>query len=142
MFTGAWGFEYVGDLRYIDPPRNTSMPRFVQERDRTEDVARELHHRMKTKPVRRLTRNDHLMFHAMRAVYRRMEAFSPTDYAYSKERGWPAPDARYFTDHARVGFLKSVYPRFVAWLMGRAMDRQAAGRGDSEEQDENGDATD
>lgn len=137
MFAGAWGFEYVDELRYIDPPRNSSLPRLGQERDRTEEVARTLHHLMKAKPVRQLTRNDHLFFHAMRAVYRRMETYSPTDYAYWKERGWLDPKTRYFTDHARVGFLKSIYPRCIAWVMGRAMDRQAAKLRNSEELDAN-----
>jgi multimeric flavodoxin WrbA len=141
MFAGAWGFEYVGDLKYVDPPRNTTMPRFVREKDRGREVARELHHRLRTKPVRRLTRDDHLMFHAMRAVYGRMEAYSPTDYAYWRDHGWLAPEARYFTEHARVGFFKSLYPRFVAWVMGRAMDREIARlRRAEEESEEGGDA--
>jgi multimeric flavodoxin WrbA len=134
MLAGAWGFEYVGDLRYVDPPRNTNMPRLVREADRTEEVARRLHRLMRSRPEQRLTQNDHLMFHAMRAVYARMEAYSPADYAYWKERGWLDPDARYFTDRARVGLLKSIYPRLVAWLMGRGMDREIARLRDSEDE--------
>lgn len=141
MFAGAWGFEYVGDLRYVDPPRNTALPRLRTEKDRTDEVARRLHDRMRTKPPRRLTADDHLMFHAMRAVYGRMEAFSPLDYAYWKDRGWLEPRARYFTRHARVGLIKSLYPRALAWLMGRAIGRQIAKLERSRSRDD-GDAPD
>lgn len=131
MFSGAWGFEYVGDLGYIDPPRGTSLPRMMSEKDRTLEVAREFHRRMKTKPVRRLTFNDNLMFHAMRAVYSRMERYSPADHAYWKKEGWLEPDARYFTKHARPGLFKALGARFVAWMMARGIDREIAKLGDS-----------
>lgn len=138
MFAGAWGFDYAGELRYVDPPRNSNLPRFAEEKDRTDEVARRLHRLMQTRPPRRLTRNDHLMFHVMRAVYGRLEPYSPTDYAYWRDRGWLDPGARYFTDHARVGSLKSLYPRFVAWMMGRALDRRAAKPSESEGRTERG----
>lgn len=126
MFAGAWGFEYAGELRYVDPPRNSNLPRFAEEKDHTHKVARRLYHLMKTKPPRKLTRTDHLCFHVMRAVYGRMEKYSPTDYAYWKNQGWLEPGIRYFTSHARAGPVKSLYARCIAWLTGRAMDRQAA----------------
>jgi len=124
MFAGAWGFEYVGDLRYDDPPRGTSMPSLSREKDRTMEVARRLHRRMQLQPARRLTLNDHLMFHVMRAVYARMEICSPADYEYWRGQGWLEPEVRYFMDHARVGVLKGLYARLVAWMMGRSMDRR------------------
>ena len=128
MFSGAWGFDYVDELRYVDPPRNSKLPRFSRERDRTEEVAAKLHDLMRTKPVRRLTVNDHLAFRAMRAVYGRMKEYSPVDHAYWEAQGWLDPGARYFTKHARVGFVKSVYPRFVAWMLGRQMDGAENGK--------------
>jgi hypothetical protein len=132
MFAGSWGFQYVGDLRYADPPLGTELRRFMPEKDRTEEVARILHELMRTRPPRKLSRNDHLFFHAMRAVYSRMEPYSPTDYAYWRDRGWLEPGTRYFTEDARAGLLKSLYPRFVAWMMGRALDRQNNNSEDSE----------
>jgi multimeric flavodoxin WrbA len=123
MFAGTWGFEYVGDLLYADPPRGTRFPRFVEQKDRTDEVAARLHELVRTKPPRRLSKDDHLMFHAMRAVYSRLEDRSPVDYRHWKDRGWLEPGARYFTENARVGFLKSIYPRFVAWMMSKALDR-------------------
>jgi len=126
MFSGAWGFEYVGELQYTDPPRNTTMPRFINSRDRAEEVAKKLHGLMRSKPPRRLSVDDHLTFHAMRAVYSRLERFSPTDYAYWSGQGWLEPGRSYFTGHARGGFIKSIYPRLVAWIMGRSIDRGLA----------------
>jgi multimeric flavodoxin WrbA len=125
-FAGAWGFEYVSDLRYVDVPRNSNLPSLMTEKDRTEEVAGKLHHLMSTRPERRLTRNDYLHFYALRTVYGRMEAYAPTDYEYWRARGWLDRDARYFTDHARVSTVRSLYPRFLAWLMARGMDRQLA----------------
>jgi multimeric flavodoxin WrbA len=136
MFAGAWGFEYVGDLGYADPPRGSDLPRFVRGRDETEAVAARLHDLVRNRPPRRVTTNDHLAFHAMRAVYGRMEDCSPTDYAYWKSQGWLDPGARYFTGHARVGLLKSVYPRLVARMMGRAIDRELSRQPGSEGGDE------
>jgi multimeric flavodoxin WrbA len=126
MFSGAWGFEYVGDLRYVEPPRETRLPRLVQEKDRSQEVAREFHRRMKSRPIRRLTLNDHLMFYAMRAVYSRMEQYSPADYEYWESEGWLDPDARYFTEQARTSLFKTMYARLLARLMARGMDREIA----------------
>jgi hypothetical protein len=70
-----------------------------------------------------------------------LETFSPADYRYWKEQGWLDEGAWYFTDHARGGFLKSIYPRFVAWLMGRGIDRQIAKLGGPESEGESGDGS-
>ncbi len=138
MFASTWGFEYVGDLSYVDPPRNTTMPRMMDNTERAPDVARRFHELMRERPPRRLSLNDHLTFHMMRAVYARLKGFSPTDYAYWKEQGlfdyepgdapgWLEPGARYFTEHARIGWLKSLYPRLLAGVMGRTIDRRMRG---------------
>lgn len=126
MFSGAWGFEHIGSLRYIDPPRHSAMPRLMKTKDRTRDMAGKLHELMRTKPARRLTSGDYLMFHMMRAVYKRMKPFAPVDHAYWQEQGWLASGARYFTEHARTGVLKSLYPRLAAWCMGRVIDKELA----------------
>ncbi len=135
MFAGAWGFEYVGDLRYVDPPRGTTLPRLSGEKNRCDEMARTFHHLMKTKPPRRLSLNDHLMFHVMRTVYGRMEHYSPQDYTYWCEQGWLEPGTRYFTEHSRPSFLKELYAKFVAWMMGRSMDKQDRVQGESPRDD-------
>ena len=78
---------------------------------------------MLTNPPRKLRMNDHLMFHAMRTVYSRMKEYSPADYEYWKSEGWLDPGARYFTDNARIGFLKSIFPRLLSGIIGRSMDK-------------------
>jgi multimeric flavodoxin WrbA len=124
MFSGAWGFDYVSGLRYADPPRGSGFPRFAREKDRTREVARRVHYLLMNRPLRRLRRDDYMFFHIMRAVYNRMEPFSPTDYDYWKRMGWLEPGTRYFTPRVKTNALLSLYPRLVAWLMGRAIDRQ------------------
>ena len=124
MFASTWEFAYLGDLRYTDPPRNTKLPAFAEEEDRTDELAGKPHRAMKEKPPREVTLGDYMLFHCMRAVYARMESFSPADYAYWKERGWLEPGARYFTAHAKWSFLKSLYPRFVGWMLGRGVDKR------------------
>lgn len=123
---GAWGFEHAGYLAFIDPPRGTPLPRTARGTDRTAEVAAALHRLMRERPARRLSVRDHLMFHAMRAVYSRMERYSPADYAYWKENGWLEQGTRWFTEDARAGIVKSLYPRLIAWIMGRSMDREFA----------------
>jgi multimeric flavodoxin WrbA len=131
MFAGTWGYEYVGDLKYIDPPRGTAMPRFMEERDRTPEMARRLYELVTAKPPRKLGFNDYLMFHMMREVYNRSEAFLPTDHAYWKERGWLDRRASYFTGHVRGNLLFVGGARIMARMMGRKMDAAGAGRADS-----------
>jgi hypothetical protein len=123
MFSGSWGFRYIGDLRYIDPPRNTHMIPLMNEPDRTEEIASKLYRTMQKNPPRRLTRNDYLHFYAMREVYSRAGSFLPTDYEYWKNKGWLDPRTSYFTTHAKENVLKSLIPRFMAWMMGRNMDK-------------------
>lgn len=132
MFSGAWGFEYVGELRHVDPPRNSNLPRLRSEPDRTEEMAQRLYDAVVARAPRRLSVSDHFHFHAMRAVYSRMEVFSPADYAYWEEQGWLSPGARYFTTHARAGLMKSIFPRFAAWMMGRGLDRATRREGASD----------
>jgi len=126
MFAGSWGFEYVADLKYIDVPRNSDLVPLATVRDRTDEVVRRLHRAVTEKPPRALTTNDYLHFHAMRAVYGRLEAYSRTDYAYWAAKGWLDPAAAYFTTHVRGNPLKSIYPRFAAWMLGRSIDRNLA----------------
>ncbi|MBD3178710.1 MAG: hypothetical protein GF417_03410, partial [Candidatus Latescibacteria bacterium] len=121
MFSEAWGFEYLGGLRYVDPPGGTGIPRFAGKKDRCRELAGELYMRMKTKPQRKLKLKDHMAFHIMRTVYGRMEKYSPTDYAYWKSRGWLEPGARYFFENAGTGFFRGLYARIVARLMARKM---------------------
>ena len=126
MFAGSWGFEYVGSLRYVDPPVGTGFPHTAPKNDPTEETVRGLHSRLTSRPPRRVSMQDCLQFHCMRAVYSRMEPFSPTDFAYWKERGWLEAGARYFTPDARGSRIKSLVPRVVAWMIGRGFDREIA----------------
>ncbi|MBD3369994.1 flavodoxin family protein [Candidatus Fermentibacteria bacterium] len=123
-FSELWGFEYAAGLKYVDPPRESNIPRLIKPKDRTERVARKLHRLLKLNPPRRLSFRDHLTFHTQRTAYARMEAYSPADYAYWKTKGWLDPDCRYFTDHARVGLVKNLVARLVAGAMGKVMDRR------------------
>ena len=130
MAATSWGYEYIGDLRYIDSPRGSALrklPPFIEQEDRTDEIARKLHHAMLTKPPRKLTRADYMHFYPMREIYGRMEPYSPTDYAYFAERGWLAPETSYFTPHATGSFLKRLVPRAIAWMLGRSMDKGIAG---------------
>lgn len=129
MFAGTWGFEYLGDLRYIDSPRGTrlgELPPLSREKDRTDEMARRLHLAVTEDPPRRLTKNDYLHFHAMRTVYSRLKEHSPIDYAFWKENGWLEPQTRWFSPHVRGNVLKSLFPRTLARFMGWKMDRNAA----------------
>jgi len=123
MFAGSWGFEYIGDLRYIDPPKNSSLPRLMEEKNRTDEIACKLHHAVTVKPPRNLTKNDYLHFLAMREVYSRLEHFSPVDFSYWKENGWLDPETRYFTSHIKEHAMKSLLPRLMAKMLGRSVDK-------------------
>jgi hypothetical protein len=122
MFSSVWGFEWAGGLAYLDPPRNTSIPRWTAGKDQTDEVARRFHRLMSTKPPARPSMKDLFGFHAMRTVYARMEKYSPVDHAWWKDHGWLEPGARYFTEDAVIG-IKGVLPRLAAWIMGRKMEK-------------------
>lgn len=82
--------------------------------------------RLRHQRSRKLSVNDYMYFHSMRAVYGRMEPFLPTDYAYWKGRGWLEPGTRYFTPHANGHLFTSLFPRFMAWTLGRSVDKGIA----------------
>ena len=60
-----------------------------------------------------------------------MEEYSPTDFAYYRERGWLDPGVRYFTPHVRGSAVKSAFPRLFGWFMGRSIDKALTARGAS-----------
>jgi multimeric flavodoxin WrbA len=129
----AWGYEYLGDMGYIDTPTIMAAEGFVEVKDTTEKVARLLHHAVTTKPPRKLTLRDYMHFHMMRAAYSRMEAIVPVDYAYWRDKGWLEPGAEYFMSNVKGSVLKSMVPRLMAWIVGRSMDRKFARMGLSSE---------
>jgi multimeric flavodoxin WrbA len=124
MFATTWGFEYLGDLRYVDPPRNTKMPRFVNETDRAEELASKLHRMMREKPKRKLRSKDYYHFYMMRMVYKRLGPLSPTDFAYWEKQGWFDPKATYFSPDVRGSLLSSLFPRMLSRIAGWGLDRR------------------
>lgn len=123
MYSSEWGFGYVDGLGYLDPPKNSSIPRWPGKRDRTSAVAERFHHLMKTNPLAKPSLKDLFGFHVMRAVYSRMEQYCQTDYSWWKGHGWLEPGVRYYTPASGVGILKSLLPRFAALMIGRKLDR-------------------
>ena len=122
MFSSVWGFEYVGGLGYLDPPHNSFVPRWPAGKDRTSADAERFHRHMKERAPASPSLKDLFGFHAMRAVYGRMEQYSPVDYAWWRDHGWLERGARYYTSSARAGCLKSLLPRMAAWIMGMKID--------------------
>jgi multimeric flavodoxin WrbA len=135
MVSSSWGYEYLGDMRYIDTPTVMAVEGFVDVKDKTEDVTRRLHRAITTRPPRSLTMKDYMHFHMMRAAYSRMEAVAPVDYAYWKDKGWLDPGVNYFMSHVKGSVLKSLAPRFIAWVVGRSIDKKLARPGSSRPQD-------
>jgi multimeric flavodoxin WrbA len=126
LVSGAWGYEYLGGMGYIDTPTLMSSEAFVDFKDTTDKTAHLLHRAVTTKPPRKLTMQDYMQFHIMRTAYSRMRDTVPVDYTYWKEKGWLDPGVGYFTPHVKGSFFKSLVPRFVAWMAGRSMDKKLA----------------
>lgn len=111
----CWGFYYIDSLGLITPPK--PIPMLLPHKDRTDEVAEKFYTAINEKKQRRLSITDSLHFRAMQAVYEKLEKYSPTDYAYWKDRGWLDPKARYFTD-AKINIFKE----FIAKIMTGMMD--------------------
>lgn len=120
----ALGFEVVDSLGYFAPPKNTSYPTFPGKGDRTEQAARAFYRAVLEKNPRKLKLKDFIHFKVMRAVYSRMRTMSPADYEYYEKNGWFEPGRKYFTDHAKGCYIKSLVADFIAWQIGRGMDKQ------------------
>lgn len=123
MFSGSWGFKYLDELKYIDPPVGSSLVAFQPEEDRTDFVAEKLVTTISRKRTRTPSIKELLHFHIMRTVYARMEKYLPMDYQYWKSRGW-LDKARCYFIPAKWACLKSVFPRLMAFPIGRMIDRK------------------
>jgi len=123
MITVCWGFQFVDQLDFIAPPRNTPIRPLMKKKDRTEEVAIKFYKAMKERKPRKLTFSDYLMFRSMQAVYSRMETMSPADYKYWNEKGWLEKDVEYFYTNVRGSFFKDIIARFMAWMTGRKIDK-------------------
>lgn len=114
----CWGFYYIDGLGLITPPK--PIPKLLPHKDRTDEVAQKFYKAVREKKQRKLSITDSLHFRAMQAVYEKLEKYSPTDYAYWKDRGWLDPKARYFTD-AKIYMLKEFIAKIMVWLMNGKM---------------------
>ena len=48
---------------------------------------------------------------------------SPCDYKYWKEKGWFEKDTKYFCGNIKRNIFKDAIARFLAWMIGRQMDK-------------------
>lgn len=126
---GSWGFEVVGELGYIAPPKNTDLPVLADREDRTDEVVLKFHSAIKENRPRQLGFMDHVHFRSMQVAYSRAKEDSPTDYRFFRERGWFDRGRRYFDDYAKTNFFYDLAARAMAWMMGRQMDKAIAKSG-------------
>ncbi len=126
MVAGSWGFEFVGQIGLIAPPKNAPYIKLFEKKDRTDEVVCKFHAAIKEKKPRKLALSDHIHFRAMQAIYSRMETISPTDYKYFKENGWLERDTRYFYDNVKGNVFKDLIARLMAWIMGRQINKAIA----------------
>jgi multimeric flavodoxin WrbA len=126
MVADGWGFEFVGQIGLVAPPKNTPMQKLIDMKDRTDNVVGKFHTAIKEKQPRKLALSDHINFRLMQTVYSRMETMSPTDYRYFKEKGWFDNDVSYFYDNVRGSYLKDRIARIMSWIMGQKIDKAIA----------------
>ena len=126
MVADGWGFEFVGQIGLVAPPKNTPMQKLIDMKDRTDNVVGKFHTAIKEKQPRKLALSDHINFRLMQTVYSRLETMSPTDYRYFKEKGWFDNDVSYFYDNVRGSYLKDRIARIMSWIMGQKIDKAMA----------------
>ncbi len=124
MFSGSWGFEWLGELKFKDPPVGVDLPAFRVPEDRTEEVAERLVSALEEQQPVKPGFGDLMNFHIMRAIYARMADFLPEDHCYWKENGWLDKGRKYFPENSRVGYFKPVIPRLVGFVMGKMIDME------------------
>lgn len=126
MVTTGWGFDLVGELGIMAPPKNTLYGIMGKQKDRTDEMVSRFYTAIKEKKPKKLTLTDHITFRAMRAVYSRLKTASPIDYRYWEERGWLKKDARYFCANVRANFFKDTIARIIALMVSRQMNKAEA----------------
>jgi multimeric flavodoxin WrbA len=112
-----WGFEVAGKAGTITatpvPPYRIEKNRRVITRAAGEFTA----------ALQRPSRKspglyDVFVFHGQRAAFRQLEAISPADYRYWKEKGWFDRDVKYFTGDP-VNPLYHAIGVVVEWIAAR-----------------------
>ena len=126
MVATIWGFDLVGELGIMAPPKNTLYEVLGKQKDRTDEVVGRFYTAIKEKKPKILSLSDHITFRAMGAVYSRLETASPVDYRYWKEKGWFEKDARYFCENVRTNFFMDIVARLVALMVSRKMNKSGA----------------
>jgi multimeric flavodoxin WrbA len=120
----AWGFEVVGNLSYRMVPKNTPMTIPPIKNDNTNEILERFYRKIKEKKPRKLSFTDHITFRLMQAVYKRFETMSPYDHQYWNEKGWFEKESVYFYSPVKRNIIYDLIAKFVAWMMGRQMDKE------------------
>jgi len=126
MVATVWGFDLVGELGIMAPPKNTLYGILGKHKDRTDEMVNRFYFAIKEKKPKKLSFSDHITFRAMRAVYSRLEKASPVDYMYWKEKGWFEKDARYFSANVRANFFMDIIARIIELMVSRQMNKAEA----------------
>lgn len=122
----AWGFECIGEIGYTAAPKNTSMTVPPVKKDNTDKFVEQMYTAIKQRKPRKLTIRDHMTFRIMQTIYSRLKVMSPYDYNYWMENGWLDRKKKYFFGNVKHRIIGDVIARFVAWMMGRQMDKALA----------------
>jgi multimeric flavodoxin WrbA len=112
----VWGFEFVDQLGFVAPPKNTSIRAIATQKDRTDEVAKKFITALEEKKPRKLSFTDHIWFRTMQSLYSLMEDMSPVDYQYFLDHGWFNKKKVFFHDHVRAGFFKDRLARLMGWF--------------------------
>lgn len=122
MFAGSWGFNWLDEVRYADPPLGVKLPRFSEEKDRSGIAAARLASALLDERPLKPSFGSLMHFHMMRAVYARMADYLPRDHSYWQEKGWLDKGRKHFIPEARTGFFKPLVPTAAGLLMGVGID--------------------
>ncbi|NYT06487.1 MAG: flavodoxin family protein [Methanomicrobiales archaeon] len=113
-----WGFEVIGRAGLVTPSGTFAGKRAEEHgwiiAKAAADIAAALQRPARASPGLM----DVIVFHAQRAVFALLETESPADFQYWQEKGWLAPDARYFVD-VPVNPLYTAIGRIVGWYQAR-----------------------
>jgi len=122
----GWGFDCIGQLGYVAVPKHTPMRVLMPRKDRTDQVVERFYRAIANNAPRKLGFMDYLGFRLMQASYARLEAMSPVDYAYWRDKGWLDRGTRFFCDNVRWNPILDLPARLAGWMVGRQVDRALA----------------
>ena len=122
----TWGFDHIGNIAYREAPKHTPLKIPPLKKDATDEIIHKFYTAIKEQKPKKLRFSDNITFRLMQTIYEILGEMSPYDYKYWEEKGWFDKKRNYFFENVKRNGIKDGVARFLAWIIGRQMEKEFA----------------